>query len=160
MSAIFNGDPEAKLIELGFELPPASKPVGLYKPILLVGHLAYVSGHGPLLPDGRLMRGRVGDEVNLDGGRAAARQVGLAILATLKSRLGKLDRVRRVIKLFGIVYATADFVEHPQIINGCSELFAKIFGDENGIGTRSAIGAVSLPGGISVEIEGVFEIRD
>lgn len=151
--------PESKLIELGLNLPPAPKPAGLYKPILLVGHLAYLSGHGPLLPDGRLLRGQVGSEIDLSSGRAAARQVGLAMLATLRDRLGNLDRIRRVIKLLGIVYATADFAEHPQIINGCSELFAQIFGDENGVGTRSAVGAASLPGGMSVEIEGIFEIR-
>ena len=149
---------EAKLAELKLELPPAPKPAGVYKPLVIVGNLAYVSGHGPLLPDGSLITGQVGSSVDLDGGRAAARQVGLTILATLKSQLGSLDRVERVIKLLGMVYATPDFTEHPQVINGCSELFAEVFGADKGVGTRSAVGMGSLPGMITVEIEGTFEI--
>lgn len=150
---------EAKIIELGLELPPAPQPAGVYKPLVLVGNLAYVSGHGPLQTDGTLMTGKVGAEIDLDGGYAAARQVGLTILATLKAQLGSLDRVSRVIKLLGMVYATPDFQEHPKVINGCSELFADVFGTENGVGTRSAVGMGSLPGNISVEIEGTFEIK-
>ncbi len=149
---------EAKIIELGLELPPAPQPAGVYKPLVLVGNLAYVSGHGPLRTDGTLMTGKVGADIDLDGGYAAARQVGLTMLATLKAQLGSLDRVSRVIKLLGMVYATPEFQEHPKVINGCSELFADVFGSDNGVGTRSAVGMGSLPGNISVEIEGTFEI--
>ncbi len=149
---------EAKIIELGLELPPAPKPAGVYKPLVVVGNLAYVSGHGPLRTDGTLMTGKVGADIDLDGGYTAARQVGLTILATLKAQLGSLDRVSRVIKLLGMVYATPEFQEHPKVINGCSELFAEVFGSDHGVGTRSAVGMGSLPGNISVEIEGTFEI--
>jgi len=152
--------PEARLIELKLELPPAPKPVAVYRPLIIVGNLAYVSGHGPLLPDKSLMSGRVGSEVDTAFGKEAARQTGLAILATLREHLGSLDRVRRVIKVLGMVNSTADFRDHPAVINGCSELFRDVFGEENGIGARSAVGMGSLPGNISVEIEAIFEIQD
>jgi enamine deaminase RidA (YjgF/YER057c/UK114 family) len=151
-------NPETRVAELRLELPPAPKPKGVYKPLVLVGTLAYVSGHGPLQPDGSLIRGRVGADLDLAAGKNAARQVGLTILATLRSQLGDLNRVRRVIKLLGMVNCTADFTEHPQVINGCSELFAEVFGADDGIGARSAVGMGSLPGNIAVEIEAIFEI--
>ncbi|MEI6783926.1 MAG: RidA family protein [Verrucomicrobiota bacterium] len=151
-------NPETKLHELNLELPPAPKPVGVYKPIVIVGNLAYVSGHGPLKPDQSLITGRVGADVDLAGGKLAARQVGLAILATLRSELGSLDRVKRVVKVLGMVNCTTDFLDHPKVINGCSELFAEVFGAENGIGARSAVGMGSLPGNIAVEIEAIFEL--
>ena len=151
-------NPETKLHELNLELPPAPKPVGVYKPIVIVGNLAYVSGHGPLKPDQSLITGRVGADVDLAGGKLAARQVGLAILATLRSELGSLDRVKRVVKVLGMVNCTTDFLDHPKVINGCSELFAEVFGAENGIGARSAVGLGSLPGNIAVEIEAIFEL--
>ncbi|MBW3595851.1 MAG: RidA family protein [Planctomycetes bacterium] len=147
------------LSKLKLEMPPAPKPAGVYKPILLVGNLAYLSGHGPLKADGSLMTGRVGDEVDQQFGYDAARQTGLALLATAKAHLGSLDRVQRVIKTLGMVNAAADFKNHPAVINGCSELFAQVFGDENGVGARSAVGMGSLPGNISVEIEVIFEIK-
>ena len=150
---------EARLIELKLELPPAPKPVAVYKPLVIAGNLAYVSGHGPLKPDKSVMLGRVGDDLDLEGGKLAARQVGLAILATLRSELGSLDRVRRVIKVLGMVNCTPGFQGHPKVINGCSELFAEVFGKENGIGARSAVGMGSLPGNIAVEIEAIFEIQ-
>ena len=150
---------EARLVELKLELPPAPKPVAVYRPIVIVGQLAYVSGHGPLKPDKTLILGRVGEEMDLSAGKLAARQVGLAILATLRAELGSLDRVKRVIKLLGMVNCAPDFREHPAVINGCSELFADVFGKENGIGARSAVGTGSLPGNIAVEIEGIFEIQ-
>lgn len=149
---------EARLHELRLELPPAPKPLAVYKPLVVLGNVAYVSGHGPVRTDGSLIVGRVGETMDLDGGRAAARQVGLAILATLRSELGSLDRVARVIKLLGMVNATPDFPDHPKVINGCSELFADVFGRERGIGARSAIGMGSLPGQIAVEIEAIFEL--
>ena len=150
--------PEARLTELKLELPPAPKPLAVYKPMVVCGNLAYVSGHGPLRPDKSLITGRVGAGLELDAGKSAARQTGLAILATLRSELGSLDRVKRVIKVLGMVNCTPDFRDHPAVINGCSELFADVFGKENGIGSRSAVGMGSLPGNIPVEIEAIFEI--
>lgn len=149
---------EARIRDLKLELPPAPRPVAVYKPIVIAGTMAYVSGHGPVRPDKTLIVGRVGHDLDVQGGYAAARQVGLAILATLREQLGTLDRVKRVIKVLGMVNATPDFTDHPQVINGCSELFAEVFGKEHGIGARSAVGMGSLPGRIAVEIEAVFEI--
>jgi enamine deaminase RidA (YjgF/YER057c/UK114 family) len=149
---------ESRLQELGLELPPAAKPMGVYKPLVVTGHLAFVSGHGPLKPDRTLCVGRVGETLDLAGGQAAARQTGLAILATLREGLGSLDRVGRVIKVLGMVNCTADFTDHPKVINGCSELFAQIWGPNNGVGARSAVGMASLPGNIAVEIEAIFEL--
>jgi len=108
--------------------------------------------------DGSLITGRVGADLTLDQGRDAARQVGLTILATLRARLGSLDRIGRVVKLLGMVNATPQFHDHPKVINGCSELFAEIWGPVNGVGARSAVGMVSLPHDIAVEIEGIFEL--
>jgi enamine deaminase RidA (YjgF/YER057c/UK114 family) len=151
--------PEKRLAELKLELPSAPKPVAVYRPLVVAGTMAYVSGHGPLKTDLTLMTGRVGSEVDAAFGKAAARQTGLAILATLRSQLGSLDRVRRVIKVLGMVNSTAEFRDHPAVINGCSELFRDVFGEECGIGARSAVGMGSLPGNISVEIEAIFEIE-
>jgi enamine deaminase RidA (YjgF/YER057c/UK114 family) len=150
---------EAKLVELKLELPPAPKPMGVYKPLVILGNLAYVSGHGPLKSDGTLFTGRVGDQVDLEFGKQAARQTGLAILATLRAGLGSLDRVKRVVKTLGMVYSTPEFDKHPAVINGCSELLAQVFGPEHGVGARSAIGVVSLPAGMTVEIEAIFEVQ-
>ena len=149
---------EARLLELKLELPPAPKPIAVYRPLVVAGNLAYVSGHGPLKPDKTLMLGRLGADLDLAAGKLAARQVGLAILATLRSELGSLDRVKRLIKVLGMVNCTPDFRDHPAVINGCSELFADVFGKENGIGARSAVGMGSLPGNIAVEIEAIFEL--
>ena len=149
---------DARLSELKLELPPAPKPVAVYKPLVVVDRMAYVSGHGPLKPDKTLIVGRVGADLTLEQGKAAARQVGLAILATLRQELGSLDRVKRVIKILGMVNSAADFLEHPKVINGCSELFADVWGPENGIGARSAVGMGPLPGNIAVEIEAIFEL--
>ena len=150
---------EARLSALELVLPPAPKPMGVYKPLVIIGDLAYLSGHGPLCPDGSLMTGRGGDEVDLANGYDQARQVGLTMLATLKEQLGSIDRVVRVIKLLGMVNSAVDFLEHPKVINGCSELFGEVFGQENGVGARSAVGMGSLPGNIGVEIEGIFQIK-
>src|SRR5262245_12189691 len=150
---------EARLAELKLELPPAPKPVAVYRPLVVSGNLAYVSGHGPLKPDKSLITGRVGQDLTLEQGKAAARQVGLAILATIRNELGSLDRVARLLKVLGMVNCTADFLDHPQVINGCSELFRDVFGAENGVGARSAVGLSSLPGNIAVEIEAIFELH-
>jgi enamine deaminase RidA (YjgF/YER057c/UK114 family) len=149
---------EANLLKLALELPPAPKPAGLYRPLLISGNMAYVSGHGPLLPDGTYITGRVGDTLDQQAGCDAARQTALAILATLRAGLGSLDRIRRVIKVLGMVNCTVDFTQHPAVINGCSQLFSDVFGPEAGISARSAVGVQSLPLGIPVEIEAVFEL--
>ena len=149
---------DARLAELDLQLPPAPKAMGVYKPIVVVGGTAYLSGHGPLLPDGSLLTGRVGDDVDQAAGYAAARQTGLAMLATLRAQFGLLDRVRRVVKVLGMVNCTEDFLEHPKVINGCSELFADVWGTDNGVGARSAVGMGSLPGNIPVEVEAIYEL--
>jgi enamine deaminase RidA (YjgF/YER057c/UK114 family) len=149
---------EARLAELKLELPPAPKPVAVYKPLVIAGNLAYVSGHGPLKPDKTLITGRIGADLDLAAGKAAARQVGLAILATLRAQLGSLDKVKRVVKVLGMVNSAPTFLEHPAVINGCSELFADVWGPENGLGARSAVGMGPLPGNIAVEIEAIFEL--
>lgn len=149
---------ELRIKELKLELPPAPKPVAVYKPVVVVDRMAYVSGHGPLRPDKSLIVGRVGADLTLEQGKEAARQVGLAILATLQAH-GLLGRVKRVVKILGMVNSTPDFGQHPSVINGCSELFADFWGAENGIGARSAVGMGSLPGNIAVEIEVIFELE-
>ena len=151
--------PEQKISELKLELPPAPKPVAVYRPVVVCGNVAYVSGHGPLKSDKTLITGKVGRDLDLDGGKQAARQTGLAILATLRAELGSLNKVKRLVKLLGMVNAVPEFEQHPQVINGCSQLFAEVFGEQNGIGARSAVGMGSLPGNIAVEIEAIFEVE-
>ena len=149
---------ESRFSSLGLVLPPAPKPVAVYRTLVVHDGLAYVSGHGPLQNDGSLICGRVGTDLTLEQGKSAARQVGLAILATLRAELGSLDRVGRVIKVLGMVNTAPDFLDHPKVINGCSELFAEVFGPEHGIGARSAVGMGPLPGNIAVEIEAIFAL--
>ena len=151
--------PEENFASLGLTLPPAPKPLGVYKPLLIDGNHCYVSGHGTVQDDGSLIRGRIGETMSIDEGKLAARQVGLAILSTLKTNLGSLDKIKRVIKVLGMVNCTSNFEQHPFIINGCSELFAAVWGNEHGIGVRSAVGMGSLPGNIPVEIEVLFELN-
>lgn len=150
---------ESRVKELGLELPPAPKPAGVYQPVVLVGNMCYVSGHGPLKSDGTMITGRVGDDLDQQAGYQAARQTGLAILASLRAKLGSLDRIRRVVKTLGMVNAAPTFQQHPAVINGFSELFADVFGKEHGVGARSAVGMGSLPGNIAVEIEVILEVR-
>jgi enamine deaminase RidA (YjgF/YER057c/UK114 family) len=149
---------EAKLVELKIELPPPPKPGGVYKPVVIVGNLAYVSGHVSLKPDGSIMTGRVGSEVDQAAGKLAAEAAGKAILTTLRVNLGSLDRIKRVIKTLGMVNCTPEFTNHPEVINGCSELWAKLWGDEHGIGARSAVGLGSLPRNATIEVEAIFEL--
>jgi enamine deaminase RidA (YjgF/YER057c/UK114 family) len=151
---------ESRFEALQIELPPAPTPKGVYKPFLIDGKNAYVSGHGPVRVDGTLMKGRVGHDMDMEQGKLAARQVGLAILATLKTNLGSLNRVKRVIKVLGMVNSTSEFEKHPYVINGCSELFADVFGPDDGVGVRSAVGMGSLPDNIPVEVEALFELHD
>lgn len=143
-----------------FELPPAPSAVGIYKPALIVGNLCYTSGHLPVQTDGQLILGTVGKDVDQEAGYAAARQAGLTMLATLKAHLGELNRIKRVVKIFGMVSCTPEFTQQPAVINGCSELMAEVFGADAGVGTRSAVGVSALPLGVAVEIEGIFELED
>ncbi|MBC7626331.1 RidA family protein [Ferruginibacter sp.] len=150
--------PDEQFEQLNLTLPPAPTPLGVYKPFLIVDNLCYVSGHGPLLNDKTLIKGRIGADMNMEEGKKAAEQVGLAILATLKQNLGSFNKIKRVVKVLGMVSCTSDFERHPYVINGCSELFAKIWGEDNGVGVRSAVGMGSLPDNIPVEIEALFEL--
>lgn len=151
-------NPEQRLAELNLDLPPAPKPAGVYKPVVIAGPMVYVSGHGPLRADKSLITGKVGRDLDVPAGQAAARQTGLAILATLKAHCGSLEKIKRVVKVLGMVNSTPDFEQHPAVINGCSELFADVFGPDHGIGARSAVGMGSLPGNIAVEVEAIFEL--
>ncbi|HWV69416.1 RidA family protein [Chitinophaga sp.] len=153
-----NNHAEEKLAALGLELPPAPSPLGVYKPCLIDGKYLYLSGHGPVQNDKSLIIGRIGDALDMEQGKLAARQVGLTMLSTIKTHMGSLNKVKRVIKVLGMVNCTPDFERHPYVINGCSELFAAIWGEENGVGVRSAVGFGSLPDNIPVEIEALFEL--
>jgi enamine deaminase RidA (YjgF/YER057c/UK114 family) len=153
----FNADEQ--FAKLGLELPPAPTPLGVYKPYLIDGKYLYLSGHGPVNPDKSLIIGRIGDALTPEEGKLAARQVGLTMLSTIVTNLGSLQRIKRVIKVLGMVNCVSTFEKHPFIINGCSELFAQVWGEENGIGTRSAVGFGSLPDNIPVEIEALFELN-
>jgi len=150
--------PEQTFAALGLQLPPAPAPLGVYKPCLVDGKYLYVSGHGPLKDDRSFIVGRVGADLDKEEAKLAARQTGLAILATIRAHVGSLDKVKRVIKVLGMVGCTPGFDQHPYVINGCSELFAAVWGEERGVGVRSAVGMGSLPGSIPVEIEALFEL--
>jgi enamine deaminase RidA (YjgF/YER057c/UK114 family) len=145
--------------KLGLMLPPPPKPLGVYTPFLIVGNMVYVSGHGTVKEDGSLIIGRVGEDMDMEAGKLAAQQVGLAIISTLKSNLGSLDNIERVVKVLGMVNAVLNFDKHPYVINGCSELFAEIWGKEKGVGVRSAVGMATLPDNIPVEIEAQFLLK-
>jgi enamine deaminase RidA (YjgF/YER057c/UK114 family) len=152
-------NPEARIQELHLTLPPAPKPVAKYKTAVLKGNELWVSGHGPLKPDGKMITGKVGADLTLEQGKEAARVVGLAILSTVRAHLGSLNKVKRLVKTLGMVNATPDFKDQPQVINGFSELMAEVFGDDAGVGSRSAVGMGSLPGNIAVEVECMFEVE-
>ena len=149
---------EEKLKELGYALPtlPASK--GIYKRCLIDGKNLYVSGHISVNTDGSSIPGKLGKDLNEEQGKAAARQCGLAMLSSLKAELGDLGKVKRVMKVLGMVNATAEYEKHPIVINGCSELFVALWGENHGKGVRSAVGMGSLPDNIPVEIEAMFEL--
>lgn len=151
--------PEERFEKLGLILPPAPQPMGVYKPCLIDGKHLYLSGHGPFKPDSSLIIGRIGEDMDIEAGKLAARQVGLSMLSTIKTHVGSLNKIKRVIKVLGMLNCTADFGRHPYVMNGCSQLFADIWGQENGIGVRSAVGMGSLPDGIPVEIEAMFELH-
>ena len=150
---------ETKLTQMGLKLPAPGKPMANYVPSVRAGNLVFLSGHGPLLENGNLITGKVGADLNLDEGYNAARQVALILLASLKSEIGDLDKVRRVVKLLGMVNCTPDFVDQPKVINGASDLLVEIFGDK-GRHARSAVGMNALPMNIAVEIEMIVEVED
>jgi enamine deaminase RidA (YjgF/YER057c/UK114 family) len=152
--------PDERFKKLDLTLPPPPKPIGVYKPFLIVGNFVYVSGHGTLKEDNSLIVGRIGDDLTMEEGKLAARQVGLAILATLTANLGSLNKIKRVIKVLGMVNCVPEFQRHPYIVNGCSELFAQVWGEDNGVGVRSAVGMGSLPDNIPVEVEAMFELNN
>ena len=152
--------PEERFAALGLELPPAPKPMGVYKPVLIEGGYLYASGHGTMKPDGTFIVGKVGEDLDAESGKLAARQVGLSMIASIRAGIGSLDRIHHVVKVLGMVWATPDFDRHPYVINGCSELFAAIWGEDRGVGVRSAVGMGSLPGNIPVEIEAMFKLED
>lgn len=150
--------PEARLAELGLTLPPLSKPVGTYVDAVRTGNLLFLAGKGPRNPDGSAPTGKVGRDVSTEAAYQHARSVGLMLLAAIKNAVGSLDRVRRVVKVFGMVNAVPEFTDQPKVINGCSDLFVQVFG-ERGQHARSAVGMGSLPGGITVEIEAIVEVE-
>ena len=150
--------PEKNLVDKNIVLPKAPKPVANYVTSVLLGDVLYVSGHGPAPLEGVKTTGKVGRDLTTEEGYQAARRTGLSILATVRESLGSLDRVDRVVKLFGMVNSTEDFTFHPRVINGCSDLFVEVFGD-HGRGARSAVGMGSLPGNIATEIEAIFHIK-
>ena len=150
--------PSERILELGLQLPPAPRPAGLYKPILVVDNFLYVSGQGPIKPDGTLMIGRAGEDLTLEEAKLAARQVGLTMISTIQAHFGNIDNIKRLVKVLGMVNCTPDFGKQPLVINGFSELMSDIFGAEFGVGVRSAVGMM-LPDNIPVEVEAVFQLR-
>ena len=153
------GTPEHRLSQLNLRLPPPPPLGGIYKPCLITGNYLYVSGHGPMLEDKTFITGKVGLNIDQEKGKLAALQTGLTIFSTVKAQLGSLDTIKRVVKILGMVNCVPEFEKHPYVINGCSELFAKVWGEDNGIGVRSAVGMGSLPNNIAVEIEVIFELH-
>jgi enamine deaminase RidA (YjgF/YER057c/UK114 family) len=145
-----------RLTELGIELPPVSPPAASYVNAVRTGNLVYLSGTGPTSPGEQIPTGKVGSDVPTEEAAAHARQIGVNLLAVLRDELGDLDRARRVVKLLGMVNAVPDFTEHSKVINGCSDLFVEVFGEDH---ARSAVGVGSLPLGMTVEIEAIFEVE-
>lgn len=149
---------ERRLNQLELQLPPAPPPGGVYHPILIVDNMLYVSGQGPVQHDGSLIKGKLGSDLNISEGYEAARQVGLTMLATIKSKLGDFDNINRLVKTFGMVNSEPNFYDHPKVINGFSELMVQLMGDDLGKGARSAVG-MTLPGNIAVEVEAIFQLK-
>ena len=150
-------DPDLRIAELGLILPPAPKPAGVYKPVLVVDKFLYVSGQGPIRSDGTLMTGKLGKDLTTEEGNLAARQVGLTMLSTIKTHFGELKKIKRLVKVLGMVNSAPNFEQQPAVINGFSELMAEVFGKEDGVGVRSAVGMI-LPSNIPVEVEAMFEL--
>ena len=152
------GTPEKRLSEMGIELPEVSPSIANYVGAVRTGNLVFLAGHLPRLGDGDVVRGRLGETLDVEAGYAAAKLAGIAMIATLKAEIGDLSRVKRVVKVFGMVNAHPDFTQHSQVINGCSDLLVEVFGDR-GRHARAAAGFSSLPVGAAVEIEMIVEIE-
>lgn len=154
-----SGSAEERLKQLKLELPPVAKSTNTLVPAVRVNELLFISGHGPSQADGKALVGKLGQDLDVKQGQAAARNIGLKILSVVRAEVGSLDKVVRLVKTLGMVNATPDFKQQPQVINGFSDLMVEVFGDQAGKGTRSAVGMGSLPGGIPVEIEAIFQVR-
>ncbi|MDX1962910.1 MAG: RidA family protein [Pirellulales bacterium] len=149
-----------KLAAMGLSLPPATPAKGVYQSVVQVGNLLYTSGHLPVQGDGTLVTGRLGADLTVEQGVAAAKLTGLALLTSLQVHLGDLNRVRRIVKTLGLVNCTPEFTQHPAVINGCSELLRDLWGPDGGVGARSAFGVAALPLNCAVEIELIVEAAD
>ena len=152
-------NPEARIKSLGIQLITPTAPIANYVKAVRVGNIVYLSGHGPDKPDGSLVTGKVGSDLTLEQAKDAARLTGISLLSTLKAEIGNLDKVKRIVKVLGMVNAVPAFEQHPQVINGCSDLMVEVFG-VNGKHARSAVGMSSLPKNIAVEIEMIVEVKD
>lgn len=150
---------EERIKELNLTLPPTPPKGGIYHPVMITGNLLYVSGQGPHRTEGSLIVGKLGQDLTVEEGHDAARQVGLTMLSTLKSQIGDLTKIKRLVKTLGMVNSTLDFHSQPQVINGFSQLMVDLWGEEFGKGARSAVGMI-LPGNIAVEIEAIFELHE
>lgn len=151
---------EARVKELNLEFPTGARALGVYKFVLVVDGLAYVSGHGPVRPDGTAICGRLGDTLQKEQGYEAARITAINVLRSLREQLGSLDKIKRLVKTTGFVNSSPDFKDHPAVINGFSELMREVFGPEDGLGARSAMGVAALPAGWAVEVEAVFQVAE
>ena len=156
--AAAQGDPEAKLRDLGITLPAVGKPLANYVPAVRTGNLVFLSGHGPAQPWGPTATGKLGRDLTVDQGYQAAKNVGINLLASLKAEIGGLGRVKRIVKVLAMVNATDSFAQQPEVINGFSDLMVAVFGDK-GKHARSAVGMVALPRNLAVEIEMVVEVE-
>ncbi len=150
---------EARFQALNLQLPPPVKPMGSYTPIITMGKTVYVSGHGPVRPDGTAIKGCLGGNLDKAAGYEAGRLTALAMLSTLRDKFDTLNAIQRIVKTNGFVNSTPEFTDHPAVINGFSELMRDVFGPEAGIGARSSLGIASLPAGWAVEIEAIFELQ-
>jgi enamine deaminase RidA (YjgF/YER057c/UK114 family) len=153
-------DIEAKLEEMGITLPTPPTPVANYVTAVSTGNLVFLSGHGPLQSDGTNITGKVGTDLSIEEGKEAARVTAINLLASLKAEIGDLNKVKRIVKVLGMVNAAPDFTQHPQVINGCSDLMVELFGEKIGKHARAAVGMGSLPSNIAVEIEMVVEVGE
>lgn len=153
------GEVEARLRAAGIELPEVAAPVANYVRAVRTGNLVFLSGHGPRRPDGSYVTGKLGDGLEVEQGYAAARLAAVSLLSTLREEIGELDRVRRIVKVTGMVNSTPDFTDQSRVINGCSDLLVEAFGAERGKHARAAVGMASLPRGFAVEIEMVVEVE-
>ena len=149
---------EKRLSQLGLTLPPPPPSGGVYQPVVVTANTLYASGHVPLLADGTQIKGVAGKDLTAQEAKEAARQVGLCMLASIKEKLGNLDKIHRLVKTLGMVNCTPDFQQHPFVINGFSELMLELWGEEMGVGARSAVGMM-LPHNFAVEVEAIFELQ-